>query len=173
MSDLTGVEPGKTVLRLRKLGGERERNQVPDETIVTRLTATRIFVLRSKDRPDDGTESYDRTTGRSKDGFSYITTRVQYEEERAQTELTQTLRKKHHVETYGEKSATVLRALLAALDGTQQPMLIPEEMEALFDAARIVQQRPEESLNATERTHLEDAISKLRPVVRTLRAGGQ
>ncbi len=119
MGSLEGVKVGDKLLLLTRMGGAREREQVPQEVTVVKVGRTLLHTPLSEDSPEGKTLSYRIENGIRADNYGYtkVMTKEAYEAEKRRDGLTEALRL-HGIEVWrgGEKPIAVLEALLDVME---------------------------------------------------------
>jgi hypothetical protein len=119
MPGLEGVKVGDTLLLLTKMGGRREKEQVPQEVTVVKVGRTLLHIPAYESQPDGKTLAYRIENGIRNDdyGHTQVMTREAYEAEKGRDSLEEALRL-HGVEVWrkGPKPIAVLEALLEIME---------------------------------------------------------
>jgi hypothetical protein len=119
MPSLEGVQVGDTLLLLTRMGGRREKEQVPQEVTVVKVGTALLHIPLSESQPGGKTLAYRIENGMRNDSYGHtqVMTREAYEAEKSRESLEEALRR-HGVEVWrgGEKPIEVLKELLAVMD---------------------------------------------------------
>lgn len=120
MPGLEGVKVGDTLLLLlTKMGGKREKEQVPQEVTVVKVGRTLLHIPVSEQSPEGKTLTYRIENGVRADNYGHtqLMTREAYEAEKSREPLEEALRR-HGVEVWrgGPKPIAVLEALLDVME---------------------------------------------------------
>jgi hypothetical protein len=119
MPGLEGVNVGDTLLLLTRMGGAREKEQVPQEVTVVKVGRTLLHIPVSESSPEGKTLTYRIENGMRADNYGHtqVMTREAYEAEKSRDGLEESLRL-HGIEVWrrGPKPIAVLEALLDVME---------------------------------------------------------